>query len=116
MSRRMVECVPMARKRNSHEAVRKQVHYAVRRGWLVKPSRCPQCGVSVRSTQMHGHHVDYSKPLEVLWMCGRCHKGEHKRLERLSRDERLHQQEMQYREWVAREYARLFDGALTNPV
>lgn len=30
------------------------------------------------------HHPDYSKPLEVVWMCRPCHLAEHKRLEALA--------------------------------
>ncbi len=35
--------------------------------------RCPECGQSVEPRQLHGHHVDYSKPLEVIWLCEQCH-------------------------------------------
>jgi len=47
------------------------VHQAVRDGLLVK-SRCP-CG----SINVQGHHEDYSKPLEVVWLCPRCHTRLH---------------------------------------
>ena len=41
---------------------------ALRSGIIVKPSICPKCGDITKSSQMHGHHSDYSKPLEVDWM------------------------------------------------
>lgn len=47
---------------------------AVVRGTLVRPGECSQCQ-SVRKVQ--GHHRDYSKPLEVIWLCIRCHRREH---------------------------------------
>jgi hypothetical protein len=42
-----------------------------RRGILVqRPCKCGD-----PDTQMHHH--DYSKPLEVEWLCHRCHMAEH---------------------------------------
>lgn len=41
-----------------------------------KPSVCQKCGSSGR---IHGHHPDYSKPLEVMWLYPRCHGLEHRK-------------------------------------
>lgn len=49
---------------------RYQLNLAVRRGDLVRPSLCSQCGSSGKIT---AHHTDYSKPLEVIWLCYVCH-------------------------------------------
>lgn len=57
-------------KRAAHIAVGN----AVRDGKLVKPKECPKCG---RETRIIGHHSDYSEPLKVEWMCGKCHRAEH---------------------------------------
>lgn len=57
-------------KRKAHIAVGN----AVRDGKLIKPDTCPRCG---RKTRIIGHHDDYSKPLEVEWMCSKCHRLEH---------------------------------------
>lgn len=46
------------------------VNNAVRRGKLEKPNACQWCGAKGR---IHAHHEDYGKPLEVIWLCPRCH-------------------------------------------
>lgn len=43
---------------------------------LTRPSCCEECG-EVGSVE--GHHCDYSKPLEVNWLCTRCHAKWHER-------------------------------------
>jgi len=43
----------------------------IRRGKLVK-SICV-CG----NTNVEAHHEDYSKPLEVVWLCRSCHMKRH---------------------------------------
>lgn len=49
---------------------------AVRDGRMFKPEGCEMCGTSDR--RIHGHHDDYSKPLEVRWVCPPCHKEIHR--------------------------------------
>lgn len=56
---------------NKHLA-RQMVHMAVRLGMLIRPDRCERCGIGVKKAQ--GHHPDYSKPLEVEWLCSACHR------------------------------------------
>lgn len=48
------------------------VKVAKRRGELV-PQPCETCGVA----RAHAHHEDYSKPLDVRWLCRPCHHAEH---------------------------------------
>ena len=56
---------------NNPEKVR--AHYllnnAVRDGRVIRPEKC-LCG----APNPEGHHEDYSKPLDVLWRCPKCHK------------------------------------------
>jgi hypothetical protein len=55
-------------------SARKKVKWAVATGVLIKPAICSNCGASKR---LHGHHDDYSKPLEVVWLCVSCHHKRH---------------------------------------
>ena len=48
---------------------------AVRGGRIIKSKTCTQCGVDGR---INGHHRDYHKPLEVMWLCTICHHRQHK--------------------------------------
>lgn len=44
----------------------------MRRGVLIKKP-CVDCG----SIESQKHHEDYSKPLEVIWLCRPCHLKRH---------------------------------------
>lgn len=48
------------------------VNNAVRDGRL-KKLPCEFCG----REDVHAHHKDYSKPLEVIWLCPKCHHRLH---------------------------------------
>ena len=50
---------------------------AVREGKIAKPSACEDCGKELSARLIHGHHHDYSKPLEVEWLCAPCHATRH---------------------------------------
>jgi hypothetical protein len=50
---------------------KKAMYKAVRDGTLVRQS-CAICGSCY---QIHGHHPDHNKPLDVIWLCTRCHGG-----------------------------------------
>ena len=49
-----------------------KVMYALRTGKIVRPDRCSKCG-SDRG-KICGHHLDYSKPLDIVWLCYKCHR------------------------------------------
>ena len=46
---------------------------ALRDGKVAKEP-CYFCGAK----EVHGHHKDYSKPLEVTWLCPKCHHRLHR--------------------------------------
>lgn len=54
-------------KRRAHNLV----NSAVRFGRLAKPDWCRLCWT--QGGKIEGHHEDYSKPLEVVWLCRSCH-------------------------------------------
>lgn len=59
--------------RKEKQRVRKLARHAVARGDLVRQP-CEVCGAA----QVEGHHDDYSKPLEVRWLCPTHHRKHHR--------------------------------------
>lgn len=55
-----------------------KVTKALKSGKLVRASECVRCGSTIN---IEGHHMDYAKPLDVLWVCSKCHKAIHSDLE-----------------------------------
>lgn len=51
---------------NAHRAVQR----AVKSGKLVRPPECQQCGTS---GPVHAAHSDYTRRLDVRWLCPTCH-------------------------------------------
>jgi hypothetical protein len=50
---------------------RAAVRQAIASGRLTKPDYCTVCG---RGGDVEAHHTDYSRPLDVLWLCFVCHR------------------------------------------
>lgn len=59
----------------NRSAARGAVNNALRDGRLFKTSECESCN---DETTLHGHHCDYNKPLDVMWLCDPCHKQWHR--------------------------------------
>jgi len=65
-------------KRKNKEKTR--THYlvliALKEGKLIKPQKCEKCG---KEKNVHGHHEDYTKPYEIIWLCRECHGFIHRK-------------------------------------
>ncbi len=76
------EAARVARVRRDPEAARRRrardlLRDAVSHGRVVKPNACSLCGGTFPPERLHGHHHDYSKPLDVTWLCGQDHLAIH---------------------------------------
>ena len=45
------------------------------RGTMIKSKICSIC--NKKSKMIDGHHENYDKPLEVMWLCRQCHSNLH---------------------------------------
>jgi hypothetical protein len=55
-------------------AARRAFSNAVRDGKVKRQSYCSACESTIR---VHGHHEDYSRPFDVVWLCSKCHGLRH---------------------------------------
>lgn len=55
---------------------RSLLNSTVRNGKIQKPTCCERCGAI---GMVYGHHSDYSKPMDVEWLCADCHGEQHRR-------------------------------------
>jgi len=62
----------------ARRAARVLLRLAVRRGLVEKWSACEICGATTK--RIDGHHKDYTKPLEVEWLCSSCHGERHRKV------------------------------------
>ncbi len=63
-----------ANKYSERYRARYLVHNAIRDGKLERSIFCEECGLPA-DTQ--GHHEDYNQPLNVDWLCRKCHTELH---------------------------------------
>lgn len=61
-------CADQKLKARARAAVRR----AVVRGEVFRPNRCDQCGCL---GDVFGHHRDYTRALDLVWLCRKCHEG-----------------------------------------
>lgn len=67
---RMEMCRKNPIPKNANEAL----NLAVKLGYVDKPDHCLGCGCPTGESRVTAHHNDYTKPLEVVWVCQKCHK------------------------------------------
>lgn len=65
-----------------------QLRDHVKRGNIIKPNKCSLCS---SEKWIEAHHADYSKPLEVVWVCKKCHAIIHRGFKNQMQPERLNE-------------------------
>lgn len=72
------EAVINWRKRNPEKAyAHNAAEYAMKKGIIKRATICERCGKADRL--LHKHHPDYSKPIQILWLCTACHGLQHRK-------------------------------------
>ena len=64
---------PRQTRTQAARAAYRLVHSRLRKGWLVRPDACEECGGSRR--RIAAAHSDYSRPLAIRWLCTKCHNA-----------------------------------------
>lgn len=81
-----------------------KLNHAIQKGLVTKPECCERCGLKTFSKQLHGHHRNYAKPLEVDWLCYGCHSEVHRMMrwfdKRFRWLEYCHHEKMDPKEYV----------------
>lgn len=62
--------------RKLRKSIRAKVLCQIELGKMIRPTECSKCGSNIKIQQ---HHKDYSKPLDVIWLCNICHGLEHRK-------------------------------------
>ena len=66
-------CLENPEKRKAHQAVGN----ALAGNRITRPSICESC---FKECKPEAHHEDYSKPLDVEWLCKKCHIELHRKV------------------------------------
>ena len=61
-------------KNPTHKNANRAVSAATKSGALKKRTACQGCGRKADETRLSAHHYDYTKPLDVIWLCAACHR------------------------------------------
>ena len=67
-----------------HKNAERIVERAIRKNLIKRKESCQECGKSGGkyingASSIHAHHCDYNKPLDVVWLCHKCHFAWHKK-------------------------------------
>lgn len=63
---------PSENQKRKHPARRTALNH--KRDGKLKPQPCFRCG---SSEKLEMHHEDYARPLDVMWLCRKCHVALH---------------------------------------
>ena len=67
---RLATCKKSPTKKNAYYVV----DAAIKAGVIERPHVCSGCGCSDEEHRIEAHHHDYSRPLDVIWLCTPCHR------------------------------------------
>ena len=67
---------PLTEDQKVRDRARSYANVYLSRGKLQR-GPCEDCGVTHEDQPVRMHHEDYSKPLEVTWLCDWCHQARH---------------------------------------
>ena len=70
METRLRACAKNPTRTNANRAV----EAALKAGAIENPGVCYGCGCNGGEHRIEAHHHDYSKPLDVVWLCTPCHR------------------------------------------
>lgn len=56
---------------------RKYLEMAIYSKIISRPNKCEKC---MKECHPDAHHADYSKPLDVIWLCRQCHGYLHRKI------------------------------------
>lgn len=75
--KRRAQATKVTREWRKRNPLAYQAHIAV--GNALRDGRMEKqpCQLCATTEHVHAHHKDYSKPLEVTWLCARCHHRMH---------------------------------------
>ena len=62
-------------------SIHSYISYHTIKGNIIRPSVCSLC--NKENKDIHAHHNDYSRKLDVVWVCRLCHKKIHKEIKKL---------------------------------
>ena len=57
-------------KSKNRVSTQKKLKYAITIGKIHRPEHCNRCK---KYCKPEGHHPDYTKPYDVIWLCHSCH-------------------------------------------
>ena len=66
--------VKMCEKNPTQKNAHMVIDAAINAGVVERPDHCYGCGCANSEHRIEAHHHDYSKPLEVIWLCTPCHR------------------------------------------
>lgn len=67
---RLAICAKRPNQKNAYRAM----DAAIAAGVMQRPRVCSGCGCSDSEHRIEAHHHDYTRPLDVIWLCTPCHR------------------------------------------